>query len=85
MYHLWSGFCFSVSSMDHCLRHFKTAARCSTVEAIECATLHPAQFLGISDHKGSLEFDSDADFVLLDPETLHVHATFIGGALVWSL
>ena len=51
--------------------------------ALEAATLHPAQLLGITAQKGTLDFDSDADFVFLD-ENLHVLATFIGGEKVWE-
>jgi len=54
------------------------------VEALEAATLHPAQLLGIEKSKGTLDFGSDADFVLLDSE-LSVRATYIAGKLVWKL
>lgn len=69
--------------MDHCIRHFVKAARCTVMEALECASLHPATFLGISNRKGSLDFGRDADFVLLNDD-LHIMATFIGGQLVYS-
>lgn len=58
-------------------------AGCNTVEALECATLHPAQLLGLSDHKGTLSYESDADFVMLD-EQLNVLSTHIAGEVVWS-
>ena len=51
----------------------------SLVEAIEAATLHPAQLLGIITEKGTLGYDSDAEFVFLDEEKMIVHATFING------
>ena len=57
---------------------------CSAVEALECATLHPAQLLGVSDRKGTLEYGRDADFVLLD-EHLDVHSTYIAGEQVWTV
>ncbi|CAL1269260.1 unnamed protein product [Larinioides sclopetarius] len=56
---------------------------CSLVDAIECATLHPAQVLGITHSKGTLDFNTDADFVMLNDD-LKVEATFIGGTCVWS-
>jgi len=56
---------------------------CSQVEALEAATLHPAQLLGIDKQKGTLDFGSDADFVLLDSQ-LNVHATYIAGQPVWK-
>lgn len=52
------------------------------VEALEGATLHPAQVLRIEHKKGTLNFESDADLVFLDDD-LNVHATFIAGEPVW--
>ena len=69
--------------MDECVRNFLKSTRCTVVEAIECATLHPAQLLGISDRKGTLNYDSDADFLLLTDD-LHVQATFVHGKLAWQ-
>jgi len=57
---------------------------CSKVEALEAATLHPAQLLGIEKSKGTLDFDSDADFLLVDSQ-LNVCATYIAGKLVWKM
>eukprot|EP00794_Sanderia_malayensis_P007315 gene7312-8133_t len=68
----------SIVTMDRCLRHFRKAAACSTVEALEAATLHPAQLLGITDKKGTLEYNTDADLVVLDDE-FNIHATLIAG------
>ena len=55
---------------------------CTTVEALEGATLHPAQVLKIEQKKGTLNYESDADLVFLD-DNLSVHATFIAGKPVW--
>uniref|UniRef100_A0A8C6WP15 N-acetylglucosamine-6-phosphate deacetylase n=1 Tax=Neogobius melanostomus TaxID=47308 RepID=A0A8C6WP15_9GOBI len=57
-------------------------AGCSVEEALEAASLHPAQLLGISHRKGSLEYGCDADLVMLDDD-LNVRATYISGAEVW--
>jgi len=59
-------------------------AECSRVEALEAATLHPAQLLGIEKSKGTLDFGSDADFVMLDCQ-LNVCATYIAGRRVWKM
>ncbi|XP_007423909.2 N-acetylglucosamine-6-phosphate deacetylase [Python bivittatus] len=72
----------SISTMDSCVRHFREATACSIETALEAASLHPAQLLNIKDQKGTLDYDSDADFVLLD-ESLHVRATYIAGEQVW--
>lgn len=56
---------------------------CGVVKAIEGATLHPAELLGITDRKGTLDFNTDADFILMDDQ-LNVKCTFIDGKVVWS-
>ena len=68
--------------MDTCVRHFLEATGCSVETALEAASLHPAQLLGIEDRKGTLNYDSDADFLMLD-DSLHVQATYIAGEEVW--
>jgi len=72
----------SIASMDVCIQRFKKMSGCTTVEALEGATLHPAQVLGIEHKKGTLNYESDADLVFLDDE-LNVHATLIAGEPVW--
>lgn len=72
----------SIASMDVCIQRFRKMSGCSAVEALEGATLHPAQVLGIERRKGTLNYKSDADLVFLD-EDLNVHATFIAGEPVW--
>ncbi|CAJ1075916.1 N-acetylglucosamine-6-phosphate deacetylase [Xyrichtys novacula] len=74
--------CGSIATMDMCIRHFKQASGCSVEEALEAASLHPAQLLGISNRKGNLDYGSDADLVLLD-DALNVKATYILGEEVW--
>ncbi|KAJ3601086.1 hypothetical protein NHX12_032059 [Muraenolepis orangiensis] len=72
----------SIATMDQCVRHFRHASGCSVPEALEAASLHPAQLLGISSQKGCLQYGCDADMVLLDDQ-LNVEATFISGEEVW--
>ncbi|XP_051692187.2 N-acetylglucosamine-6-phosphate deacetylase isoform X3 [Oryctolagus cuniculus] len=73
----------SIAPMDACVRHFLQATGCGVESALEAASLHPAQLLGLEKSKGSLDFGADADFVVLD-DTLHVQATYIAGELVWQ-
>eukprot|EP01116_Phalansterium_solitarium_P011666 TRINITY_DN2741_c0_g1_i4.p1 TRINITY_DN2741_c0_g1~~TRINITY_DN2741_c0_g1_i4.p1 ORF type:complete len:399 (+),score=-12.59 TRINITY_DN2741_c0_g1_i4:70-1266(+) len=73
----------SIATLDGCVRNFRDDTGCSVVEAIEAATLHPAQTLGIQKSKGTLDFGSDADFIFLDAG-LFVKATYIGGVLAWK-
>ncbi|KAM4598684.1 N-acetylglucosamine-6-phosphate deacetylase [Polymixia lowei] len=72
----------SIATMDMCVRHFRQASGCSVEEALEAASLHPAQLLGISHRKGTLDYGSDADLVLLD-DALNIKATYIYGKEVW--
>lgn len=72
----------SIATMDMCVRHFKQASGCSVEEALEAASLHPAQLLGITHKKGNLDYGSDADLVLVD-DALNVKATYISGEEVW--
>jgi len=73
----------SVVTMDLAVRNFKKSTSCSTIEALEAATLHPAQVLGIQNKKGTLDVGADADFVLLD-DSLNVQSTYINGELAWD-
>ncbi|XP_042900779.1 N-acetylglucosamine-6-phosphate deacetylase [Parasteatoda tepidariorum] len=73
----------SIATMDFCIKFLLSATGCTLVEALECATLHPSQVLGITSKKGTLDFDTEADFVLLD-EQLNVQTTYIAGEKVWG-
>lgn len=59
-------------------------SRCSVVEALEAASLHPAAAMNISDRKGTLNYGADADFVMLRPGDLSVLSTWIAGDCVYS-
>ncbi|XP_072530609.1 N-acetylglucosamine-6-phosphate deacetylase [Salminus brasiliensis] len=73
----------SIATMDMCVRHFRQASGCTVEAALEAASLHPAQLLGISHRKGTLDYDADADFIVLD-DSLTVRETYIAGQLVWK-
>ncbi len=75
--------CGAVATMDYCVKNLMKAIGCSLVEAIDCATKHPAKMLKIYPKKGSLNYGADADFIVIDDD-LNVKATFIKGDLVWS-
>ncbi|GCB74698.1 hypothetical protein scyTo_0003789, partial [Scyliorhinus torazame] len=73
----------SIATMDMCVRHLWQVAGCSVEAALEAASLRPAQLLGIEQAKGTLDYGTDADLVLLDKE-LNVKATYIAGEWVWK-
>ena len=57
---------------------------CSIVEALEAATLHPAQVLKLDHQIGTLCFGADADFIMLNPENLSLLSTWISGDCVYK-
>ena len=69
--------------MPQCVRNFRDFTGCSLVDALEAASLHPAQVLGISDRKGTLAVGADADFIVID-DNVNVRATFVNGQLAWK-
>ncbi|KAJ1950060.1 N-acetyl-glucosamine-6-phosphate deacetylase, partial [Linderina pennispora] len=71
----------SIATLAQCVRNFIKFTGASKVEALENATLHPAQMLGITDRKGTLQFGADADVLVLD-DNLNVERVFIGGTEV---
>ncbi|KAK9502017.1 hypothetical protein O3M35_012628 [Rhynocoris fuscipes] len=75
--------CGSVNTMNESVKYFIHAVGCTVAQALEAATLHPAQVLGITNKKGTLDFGSDADFVILDHH-LNVISTWIAGKLVYQ-
>lgn len=73
----------SIVSIDDCVRNFIKFTGCPIPEAVEAATLRPAQIIHMDDKRGSLDAGKLADFVFLDDD-LHVLATFIGGNKVYE-
>ena len=73
----------SVTTLISCVRKYMEFTGCSLAEAIEAASLHPAQALGIDDERGSLEFGRFADIVLLDVD-LNVQATSVHECFVFA-
>ncbi|KAH8552530.1 hypothetical protein BGW37DRAFT_533876 [Umbelopsis sp. PMI_123] len=68
----------STITIDQSVRNFRNFTKCTIVEAIEAATLHPAQVLGISDRKGTLNPGADADLLFLNDD-LEIQRVFVYG------
>lgn len=75
--------CGSICSMNECVQIFQRETDCTKEYALEVASLHPARVMGIDTKKGTLNFGSDADFILLDDE-LNVLSTWINGDCVYG-
>ncbi|XP_069680305.1 N-acetylglucosamine-6-phosphate deacetylase [Periplaneta americana] len=75
--------CGSIASMNECVQFFMKAASCSKVTALEAASLHPAQAVGLDSKKGTLSFGADADFIFLGGD-LKVWSTWIAGQCVYQ-
>lgn len=75
--------CGSIALLDECVRNMKQMVpHSSIVDVVQCATLHPARALNIQANKGTLQFGSDADFIILNDQ-LDVLATFVAGNRVY--
>ena len=57
---------------------------CSLVYALQAASLHPAQALGIEKSKGTLNFGSDADFIMVNKDQMKLLSTWIAGEKVFE-
>ena len=77
------GLSISTASLVPLLFSFKNS-RCSVVEALEAASLHPARAMNIAERKGTLNYGADADFVMLRPGDLSIQSTWIAGDCVYS-
>ncbi|CAG9792026.1 unnamed protein product [Diatraea saccharalis] len=77
--------CGSTAGLDDCVINFKQSIDCSLEYALQVASLHPAQALGIDNKKGKLNYGYDADLVFLHLETLKVQSTWIAGECVYSI
>ncbi len=75
--------CGASATIYHAVLNLIHLAGCSVIEALEAASLHPAQVLGIEGTKGTLNFGADADFILVDKNTLELASTWIAGECVF--
>ena len=73
----------AVVALDECMRRYKRFTQCSVVQALEAASLHAAEALGLASSKGQLHLGADADLILLDDD-LNVQATYVRGVRAWS-
>ena len=75
--------CGAIGNLFNAVRNLRDWAGCSWVDAINAATLHPATALRIKDIKGTLNFEGDADFILINLEEFKLRSTWISGNCVY--
>ncbi|TRY64342.1 hypothetical protein TCAL_00846 [Tigriopus californicus] len=76
--------CGAIATLFRAVQKLIKGARCSIVEALEAASLHPAEALGIQRKKGSLDFGCDADFIMINVDEMDLLSTWIGGKRVYK-
>lgn len=73
----------AIVTMDACVQNLRQFTDCSPAAAVLAATRNPARLMGLYPKKGALQVNSDADILLLDPDTLKVRATIKSGQIVF--
>jgi len=79
----------AIGTMWFCVKNLLQWSGCSLVHALQAASLHPAQALGIDKTKGTLNFGGDADFIMINVKDLvtcdmDILSTWISGQKVYS-
>lgn len=71
----------STLTLDRAVRNVIQMAKIPVHQAVQMATLNPAQLIGVADRKGSIEPGKDADLVIFD-EDIKVKKVLIDGQIV---
>ena len=73
----------SVLTMNVAVRNVMDFVGLSLQDAVRMATINPAERVGMSDRKGSLEVGKDADIAIVDDD-LNIYMTMIKGRIVYN-
>ncbi|MCL2163985.1 MAG: N-acetylglucosamine-6-phosphate deacetylase [Oscillospiraceae bacterium] len=77
------GLAGSVLTLNKAVKNMVDNTSASLYDIVACASLTPANVIGLASRKGSLEIGKDADIVIFDGD-IEVKKTIIGGAVVYS-
>lgn len=78
------GLCGSSLTPDEAMRNYLSFSGKDLVQVAKATSLIPARVLGMERDIGSLERGKLADFAVLEPATLAITATIVGGVELWS-
>lgn len=73
----------SVLTLNKAVYNFKKNTNLTINEAINLASINPAKSINISDRKGSLEINKDADISLFDDE-MNCYMTILQGEIIYN-
>jgi N-acetylglucosamine-6-phosphate deacetylase len=78
------GLCGSSLTSHEAMLNFLAYSGTDLTRAANASASIPARVLGLDSEMGSIEAGKLADFAVLDPETLVVNATYVGGKSVFD-
>ena len=77
------GLCGSSLTPDEAMRNYIRIVGADLTRAAHATSLVPARVLGMDKDLGSLEVGKLADFAVLDPLSLEVEQTYVGGEALY--